>query len=86
MSLLDESLAFSGELGMWPLMERVLARRCVGDTTNSHGLWSVIGSKIRSLICRPGTVEKQIRGGGVIRYPVCLLVGHANLQTTLILP
>ncbi len=27
MSLLDESLAISSELGMWPLMERVLSRR-----------------------------------------------------------
>ena len=27
MSLLDESLAISGELGMRPLMERVLSRR-----------------------------------------------------------
>ena len=26
-SLLDESLAISSELGMWPLMERVLSRR-----------------------------------------------------------
>ena len=27
MFLLDESLAISTELGMWPLMERVLSRR-----------------------------------------------------------
>ena len=26
-TLLDESLAISSELGMWPLMERVLSRR-----------------------------------------------------------
>ena len=27
LALLDESLAISSELGMWPLMERVLSRR-----------------------------------------------------------
>ncbi len=40
MSLLDESLAISSELGMRPLMERVLSRR---EVLGLNPIWETIG-------------------------------------------